>query len=1553
MQKKSVSVKLKGMNKDLSRSTINTNGAVEFAQEIVNARLTPDDDDNSYGSMQAEPVYESVKAQHIKVMFGSCNIDKYVVYVGIPFLAERGKNVITVEYTLEGGSTKRDIIYLTDDIFNIYNDLTTEGMPKHKIDFVPSYENSKNINVYCVSGNGSPVIKINIADYLQGGQDYEEGTAVNGIITAIHTDIPSSYFVASPDVRQRTNISNPFVITRNAGGGQYANGTVQFAYSVVKNNVESNILEISPLYYNSVYADRASEPDVTEGGCSYKITIKFNPQDFYSIDKCVIYSIYRPTKDCTPIVRRKICKFDIIEETASASSTIQESSLIDEDNPAYARGGSGSIEDKIKIAIVTFLNTEEQIDSSILTTKNNKILIAHTACQKDGTLFLGNYNFTSQSVPEFAKSANITTATSSFSSSFTTTTDGYKVGSLLKYSSWDVSTFKANEKYRYGYQIMDKYGHWSDPVEIENTAPTSSVKPTANNSTISKVEKRLVVTSTESGFTSTDYRIRPVIIFPKASESKYKCQGIVYPTVFNEKARLEGGSHVMSSMCMRNISNGVASIATQPEMLFIDHPGYNAVENNVSSGLSRVVSSHMAQLPPACNTNAEFAGCMSYYNRQLRNSIIAASTTGASTKEIDPDAIRKTDNTKFFVDASIMQFLSPDVNVTDSPVSDGTYGISFVCYAQQKAIRAIQKIVASSPWTASVTNIGQQKTVFTEGSAAAIAIIGAKRLLTTPNWISGWKKADTDYATNWGIYPFQREYIQFNQGKEAEGNYDFENGKIEKKYTSNLVIANMTSLVTASVSPVSDVNVSLFTGLNDSIPITVGSDTKIYDGNVDIAIAPNGSSTWLTLPNNIKSKVSLAFEFVNVKADHSYLWIYTQMISPANDVISNALAETDKKWHSPGLPMYFGDAVEWSGMGEFFHIDGMTQSDIKYRLFECDAEYYRIITPTSTEARYKLGVPTWKNDQIDDLKIIPKSYIVNLKYKQAPHLVLSLPKTISSSVEYDQVLRPYAPLYDADAYIVSYPTTLYGYNGVTKNFVLPGTLKNTDLDTLLRVKKLMTGLAPLEAGFIIVDIVDNSITDTTINVDSTTPWIVAGSSVGFSTDSDGKLKALLTWKQGDWFFNRVELLGTYCESDAREQYNEIVVVPLESRTNMMGRYDILSCKPSIYARPDTFNKINYSYSQLPNFFTYYQKDEYTDIEEDYANRVTYTTTKVNGDKVDTWGTLTGLSYLDMDADKGKVTALTTFKNEIYCVQDRGIANILFNSRTQLSTESGIPIEVANSGKVDGKVYLYNNKGSLSNSRVLSTDDAIYILDDYNKAMYAVNSKTPLVSEQCGFYSYFKNQDFNNLLLLHDTYNSRTLICSPNNYLAFNERYNSFESFYSKPLTTGYINNGNRHLLFSFGNFYDYNNPKMLYGIPEYEAMSIKLLVSPTGMYDRCWDTIDMFSRRDELRDSIVERQVLPPFDVMRCYNDYQDSNEIDIENSKPYNGPSGIASHMFNQWHYLIPKSKQNGSIKRSIVKPSDPMRSPYLTIELSQKLDTINRCRKTSVDDIQISYRE
>ena len=117
--------------------------------------------------------------------------------------------------------------------------------------------------------------------------------------------------------------------------------------------------------------------------------------------------------------------------------------------------------------------------------------------------------------------------------------------------------------------------------------------------------------------------------------------------------------------------------------------------------------------------------------------------------------------------------------------------------------------------------------------------------------------------------------------------------------------------------------------------------------------------------------------------------------------------------------------------------------------------------------------------------------------------------------------------------------------------------------------------------------------------------------------------------------------------------------------------------------PNNFNLINEVYSQKNNFFNYriYDNEYYKNSK--FANQITWSLEKTAASDTDPWTNITLANTLDMNGEKGNVTALMSWNEYLLCFQERALNQILFNSRVQIPTTDGVPIEISNSYKVDG------------------------------------------------------------------------------------------------------------------------------------------------------------------------------------------------------------------------------------------------------------------------------
>lgn len=288
-------------------------------------------------------------------------------------------------------------------------------------------------------------------------------------------------------------------------------------------------------------------------------------------------------------------------------------------------------------------------------------------------------------------------------------------------------------------------------------------------------------------------------------------------------------------------------------------------------------------------------------------------------------------------------------------------------------------------------------------------------------------------------------------------------------------------------------------------------------------------------------------------------------------------------------------------------------------------------------------------------------------------------------------------------------------------------------------------------------------------------------------------KDVLSWTIGDTYYQRFDTLKTYAYSDKDE--NSIVDITsfmVETRVNIDGRYDRNRGQDSnLQMSPTNFNLLNDVYSQRDNLFTYRILDKDIQSRTEFPNQITWSLSKTAGATVDAWMNHTLASVLDLDGTKGNLTALKTFGDQIISFQETGISTILFNSRVQIPTSEYVPIQIANSGKVEGQQYFTTDLGCQDKRNIVTSPQGLYFVDYYNKSIYKFNGQIEDLSTANGFRGWCdKNITSNSSIVgYYDKKNKEVMFYSPSfesinemetQWLGFSELINVFSSFYTYP-----------------------------------------------------------------------------------------------------------------------------------------------------------------------------
>lgn len=392
-------------------------------------------------------------------------------------------------------------------------------------------------------------------------------------------------------------------------------------------------------------------------------------------------------------------------------------------------------------------------------------------------------------------------------------------------------------------------------------------------------------------------------------------------------------------------------------------------------------------------------------------------------------------------------------------------------------------------------------------------------------------------------------------------------------------------------------------------------------------------------------------------------------------------------------------------------------------------------------------------------------------------------------------------------------------------------------------------------------------------------WLPCGDGVGLDawTDVNGADKELnIVWEEGDTYYQRYDCVKTYpyTMQDPNQLYDTVSFM-CESRVNLDGRYDLnrgnsnnLAIQPGV-----NFNLFNPVYSQKNNFFTYGYFNTSRITTTKFPNELVWSETKISGSTVDQWTSIGLINTLALDGDKGSITSLNKIKNNLIALQQHGIALIRYNENIQISPDNGLPIQLANSNKVDGKYYVSEVVGSQSRQTIQQTEKGIYFIDGNEHVLYGFDGQSLIdISTNKSMASVFKEGTVTKILYdryLKDLY-LIGIFDGEEKTLAFNENIEQFTSFYSynKMVNTAVINN----IPYSYAHSFKTTRLYKMYSSQEYcnffdtkEDYYITYISSPSQQ-DKIFTNLDFTADSWDYSNNITD---ICPFGEIETWNEYQ------------------------------------------------------------------------------------
>lgn len=1293
------------------------------------------------------------------------------------------------------------------------------------------------------------------------------------------------------DFVQRLALQEQVSVKKNSSAGLFSSGVIQYAFTYYnKYGQETNIFHTTPLYYIS-FNDRGGNPTET---ISNSFQIKISNLDT-RFDYVRIYSIQRTSLDTTPIVKRVV-------------------DLAVTDPITYIDTGT----------------TGDTVDPMELLYIGGEEIIAGTLAQKDNTLFLGDIETKVRTVDKNIQNKLRTIAQGEDGISFSIgksltypEPSGYYVyENQLNNNSQQIKTFKYLEWYRFGIQFQHVTGKWSNPIFLQDLKNDIHIETNLwDGSNFGLPVANLVIkdnTLLESITKENYIKARPVIVYPTINDREVICQGVVCPTVYNVADRYDNSPFAQSSWFARPNSPfdvlqskedfTAFKIGMQGSGIGFDYKtAYSRggfLSNNDVEDLNESINlvnkgawaefRHNQGLPTAENRNAEI---------QMTTSITEVYVNTEAAEDSVRDYVNQ-NSINYNVDQSIFTLHSPDIEF-DTDVKN--LDLSKVKF----------RIVGMVPMTANASDIDIQTSTpplsMSDGSIApgfykefignttnfinynsgikkfiGDSMFGWRSLLTGVFWLDGDNDDRRDgyisrYVVGYAVYPWQKSG-SLNCTKNTTT--DTKSALLEKKVMSNLKYSYKTAFINKDKIWYAETDSSTRNGISGAV---------IFDSDV---------VSMVKIPKPKNSCLDDIVYYGNIDK----LLVYNKETSKEENNVN----------YRGGYPLHRAEHNLNSDHGKH---DVFTDKLIKFETV----------------------------DESDDYQFYSLDPI-RIKYKSTPHAVMALNYVTNNNKVYQKILPTINDKNDVKVGTITANSAGTNFDGI-KYFWEKGDnvtqgVSQTVYDPDIKGKLTDNiGHGWLWLGELYRDDVANRFGGNTEEVYESNQWLPCGDTVAL-TDNNGNPCNMINiiWTEGDTYYQRYDHIKTYpFTNEDINQIVEIISFMCESRVNLDGRYDRNRGQLSnLLYNPTNFNLLNDVYSQKNNFFTYHADNLDKLILNKFPNTITWSKTKTVGELTDTWTNVTLASTLDLDGDKGKVRALRRFNDNLISFQDTGISQILYNENTQISTTQGVPIEIANSGKVTGKRYISDKIGCTNKWSIGESINGLYFIDDITKDIYLFNGSLSNISDKNGFHSWMTKvckginvwnpKDFNGFVTHYDKINEEVFFTTKDESLCFSEQGGGFSSFYSYENTPYFINLKDQGIWIRDNKLWLHHEGDYNMFFDSYKLFYTTIIVNPDMQNDKIFNNIEFRSdswQNDKLLDST--------FDKLYTWNEYQ-QGESDLTYLTNY--PSNLKKK-FRIWRANIPRDKDN---------KLDRMRNPWLYIKLAKEKENTD---KTVLHDMRVYYFE
>ena len=1181
--------------------------------------------------------------------------------------------------------------------------------------------------------------------------------------------------------------------------------------------------------------------------------------------------------------------------------------------------------------------TGVDVDPTQLLYIGGESLTASTLTQKDQTLFLGDLVLNREPIDNSIKSelylgneVKQVSAVSNLSTKYREVSlgDDGKNGFYVYKNSLSKNTagFKAGEYYRIGVQFQHKTGKWSEPILIGDIMVPDSHRPSLSEDGVLKIPTLSYSLSGDicSKALAQDYkRVRAVAVFPALKDRRILTQGMLCPTVFRVGSRKNNTPFSQSSWFIR--PNAPYSVGSGD---------YFNNNKSIDNG-AWVEFRHLNSLKSNRDRGAE-----------IQNITTSPSFVAANNMALQDNNDGYSD--AFFVDQSVLTMHSPEVEFDSAlhTIDNSKLKMRIVGLINFTASTGDIDIQTSSPTIHSEGTGFYYKTASVVNRDAKAMRYLASGLFYKDYLVDDSKNADRyeawpkeNYEYSYMVYPWNRSGSLNNDVARPSGKGS-RSAVLKKKVISNLKYSDFNTWLTSNwepesgIAPVKVFNSDEVSLVKLPIPENSNINNMNYYGNIDTLLTSLSEYGIVHSKGNTTSKKSTFYDDSSLFADT------TDGIGDYDGNLKNTKEPVRMKYKS-GPHLVVG--LNYSGGNSSVilpSVNGLNKCTITSVPFWSSVDKGTVNISSFTPIQYlNPGPPTqYYNLNYGDLWLDPSGkHGNNIGRGAVLWMYTGIPQETSEwgVISFEKVTPSGNYKYEGSTSTYFYETK---YNG--SYFVLEECETTSNIHW--GIKQGNISVSSLQYPYLFLaelyreqSDMPNLFGGTTDDAIKENTWIPVGNPV----DVDGTTISV-NFDYGDTWYQRYDCLKTYpFTTEDENQVVEIASFMCETRVNIDGRYDRNRGQSSnLNMSPRNFNLFNPIYSQHDNFFNYRILDkDYYKLNQ-FSNVVTWSKEKVLAEEVDTWANITMANTLDLDGSKGKVNALKTFNNEIYCFQDTGISNILFNSRVQIPASDGVPIEISNGYKVDGKRYLSGSIGCKNKWSIAESPRGLYFVDSDSSSIYVIGNGLTNLSAQYGFEQWAKencSKDF--FRTYYDKNYGDVYFTTDETSLCFSERLDTFTSFMSYGNTPAMFNVGNSFYAIAGigGGPYSPRLWKQFEGVYNQffgvtQPYSLTFICNQDEPYDKIFNNIEF--RADTWDGETLTNET---FDTLEVWNEYQrGKSSLTMSRNKP-----STLQKKFRVWRANIPRDSKNYR---------DRIRNTWAFIKLSKNYPVTYR---TELHDVMVHY--